>query len=159
MNLLLSKIQKKIEECVFNWNPEDISLFLLLNPWKKIFSEEYFENFINKYIIPKLNYMTSKIEINPKNQKIDLIKILFIWSEIISKKNLSEILLQNFFPKLMDVFKTWLNQKPNLEEILKWYQGWKKVFSNKDLLENSTEMQNIFKLILNMINNYCSKNK
>jgi len=159
MNSLISLIQKKIEDSVLSWNPEDLSLYVLLSPWKIVFSEEYFENFINKFVLPKLNFMTSKIEINPKNQNIDSIKILFIWSEVISTKKLSGILLQNFFPKFVDLFKLWLNQKPKLEEILKWYEGWKKVFSNKNLLENSTDIQNIFKLILNLINNYMSKNK
>ena len=159
MNSLITKIQNKIEDCILNWNPEDVSLYVLLSPWKPIFSEEYFEDFVKKFVIPKLNYMTSKIEINPKNQKIDSIKILFIWSEIISIKQLSEILVQNFFPRFVEVFKQWVNQKPKLEEILKWYEGWKKVFSNKNLIENSTEVQNIFKVILNMINNYVIKNK
>jgi tuftelin-interacting protein 11 len=157
MNSLITVIQKKIEDSVINWNPEDLSLYIMLSPWKIIFTEDYFEDFINKFVLPKLNYLTSKIEINPKNQNIESIKILFIWSEIMSIKKLSEILLQNFFPKFVEIFKQWLFQKPKLEEILKWYEGWKKVFSNKNLLENSNEIQNIFKLILNLINNYMTK--
>lgn len=156
MESLIQKIQAKLESCMLNWNPNDLSALAMLTPWKAIFTQNYLENFLKKFIIPKLNYLIAKFEINPKNQKIEAIKILFIWSELIPLNDIADILIQNFFPKFIETFKLWLTQKPKIEEILKWYEGWKKVFSNKNLLENSTEIQKAFKMILTLINNYLS---
>jgi tuftelin-interacting protein 11 len=159
MELLFSKIQDKLDKFALYWAPDDVSLISILYPWKKFFSESYWDGFFSKFIIPKLNYIVSKTEINPKDQKIESIKILFIWSELIPLKQISEILIQNFFPKFIETFKLWLSQNPKIEELLKWYEGWKKVFSNKNLLESSTEIQNVFKIILTLLNNYVVKNK
>lgn len=159
MELLITKIQEKIDKYALQWSPDDLSLFSALLPWKKFFNEVYWENFFSKFIIPKLNYIVSKTEINPKDQKTDSIKILFIWSELISSKQISEILMQNFFPRFIEIFKLWLSQSPKIEELLKWYEGWKKVFSNKNLLDSSLDIQNVFKIVLTMLNNYFVKSK
>ena len=135
MEILIEKIQQKIENCILHWNPTDLSVFAILSPWKNIFPQNYWDKFLNKFIIPKLNFLISKIEINPKDQKIDSIKILFIWSELISLKQISDILIQNFFPKFVETFKLWISQSPKMEEILKWYEGWKKVFNNKNEMQ------------------------
>lgn len=146
-----------MEKYALNCSLEDLKFFSILSPWKKFFTEDYWEIFLSKFIIPKLNYIVSKIEINPKEQKIDSIKILFIWSELITINQLTEIFLQNFFPRFIETFKLWLTQSPKMDELLKWYEGWKKVFSNKNILESSLDIQNIFKIILTLLNNYYIK--
>lgn len=155
----MNKIQEKLDKYAIHWSSDDLGFFSMLVPWKKFFNENYWGNFFSKFIIPKLNYIISKTVINPKDQKIDAIKILFIWSELIPLPQISEILMQNFFPRFIETFKLWLSQSPKLEELLKWYEGWKKVFCNKNLLDSSTEMQNVFKIILTLLNSYVVKNK
>ena len=80
--LLTILIQKKIEEPILNWTTDDYSLISLLTPWKKIFSNEYWTSFLNKYILPKLHAVTAKIVIDPINQKLTGLKNLFVWLEI-----------------------------------------------------------------------------
>ncbi len=159
MEILFKKIQEKIEKFAFNWSPEDLNLYSISLPWKKFFSENYWDSFNHKFIIPKLNFLISRLQINPKEQKMEPIKVLFIWAELIPLKQIIEILLRNFFPKFVETFKLWLKQNPKIDELLKWYEGWKKVFSNKNILDSSTDIQNIFKIILTLINTYLTNNK
>lgn len=57
------------------------------------------------------------------------------WNEIVPKVLMIQLLEKFFFPKWMQTLVLWLNQQPNLEQVSRWYTGWKSMFS-PDLLQH-----------------------
>lgn len=51
------------------------------------------------------------------------------WNEIIPNVLLTQILEKYFFPKWIQTLVIWLNQQPNLDQVSRWYSGWKNLFS------------------------------
>jgi tuftelin-interacting protein 11 len=150
-------IQEKIEENILNYDITNLKIIELLVPWKKIFGEEYIEGFTSKFLIPKLHYLISKLEVNPAQQNIEPLKILLMYNkDLIPVERTAFILKASFFPKWLNTLHSWLQQgecsKDKFEEIMKWYQGWKNLFKNYlELPAIQKEFTNANNLILNAL--------
>lgn len=58
---------------------------------------------------------------------------------------MSQMLEKFFFPKWMQTLVIWLNQSPNLDQVSRWYSGWKGQLSN-DLILQQPGIKGGFKL-------------
>lgn len=59
------------------------------------------------------------------------------WHELISTNAMTQMLVKYFFPKWMQTLVIWLNQNPNLEQVSRWYLGWKGQFTEDILQQNA----------------------
>ena len=158
-------LQKKIIDNILLWNieEEDINqkLISLLSPWKIVFDKKFFNELYKKFFLPKLNYIFEKFEINPNEQKLDTLFVLFALneSEIVPMEKCIEMLKNKFFSKFIKVLDHWLKTgeltKEKKEEIQIWYKGWKELFSKNYL--QFEEIKNEFKDALILIYNYTKK--
>lgn len=55
------------------------------------------------------------------------------WHELISITSMTQMLAKYFFPKWLQTLVIWLNQNPNLEQVSRWYSGWKGQFAEEIL--------------------------
>lgn len=140
-------IQEKIENKILSCDISNTNLIDILLPWKRIWEESYFDELNERYILPKLNFLFSKMKINPKDQDLGPIKILFKWNQsaLLSMEKCLPILLNHFFPKWLQVLYDWLNKTSNserkFEEIQKWYLGWKSLFNGNYLKFKEIEQE------------------
>lgn len=70
---------------------------------------------------------------------MDQFNQVFEWHELISTAAMVQILVKFFFPKWMQTLVIWLNQNPNLEQVSRWYVGWKSQFSSAFLEQNAVK--------------------
>lgn len=61
------------------------------------------------------------------------------WHELISTTAMTQMLVKYFFPKWMQTLVIWLNQNPNLEQVSRWYLGWKNQFTEGILQQNTVK--------------------
>lgn len=61
------------------------------------------------------------------------------WHELISTAAMTQMLVKYFFPKWMQTLVMWLNQNPNLEQVSRWYLGWKGQFTDNILHQNTVK--------------------
>lgn len=52
------------------------------------------------------------------------------WHEIVPAVLMAQLLEKFFFPKWMQTLVIWLNQSPNLDQVSRWYSGWKNQMSD-----------------------------
>lgn len=142
LDSIVKSIQDRLENSMLGWKPEDKKLVTVLSPWKKIFENQYWTLFMNKYITPKLSYIVSKLQVNPKNQTIEPLLILFAWKDWLLPTEMSKILKTHFFGKWLNTLQEWLNQSPKAEEIYTWYNGWKTFFKKHIEEESNNEYFN-----------------
>jgi hypothetical protein len=124
-----------------------------LQPWRKIFSIDYWKSFFNKYIIPRLKANISTIVIDQNNQKLNSIKNLLVWDDFIHD-DIIEMFVQIFFPKWINMLERWIKQRPDADSVLKWYEGWKKIFSAKDYIKNDKIKAQFAKALTLITNNF-----
>lgn len=122
-------IMEKLSKALVAWMPSDRSARAIISPWKGVFPEADFQNFLLKNIIPKLQLNLAEIMINPLHQDMDQFNQVWEWHELISTQAMAQMLVKFFFPKWMQTLVIWLNQNPNLEQVSRWYLGWKAQFS------------------------------
>eukprot|EP01080_Neovahlkampfia_damariscottae_P006587 gene6587-10750_t len=150
------------------WSPgDDLSIYKYMKIWKEIFpsqsyqqnidgipaisGDDYFLKILNISILPKLiNFLSKEFEINPANQKIEPFLNVLKWNTLIPNSLFISIFEQEFFTKWTLVLYKWLNNEPNFNEILNWYNGWKQIFP-ESFLENE-RIQSLFNKGLDMIN-------
>lgn len=79
--------------------------------------------------------------INPLQQDMHQFNEVWVWHELISSTTMTQMLVKYFFPKWMQTLVIWLNQNPNLEQVSRWYLGWKSKFSAEILQQNPIKEQ------------------
>uniref|UniRef100_A0A0N4Z150 G-patch domain-containing protein n=1 Tax=Parastrongyloides trichosuri TaxID=131310 RepID=A0A0N4Z150_PARTI len=92
-------IRNKVAKNLQSWDGSKFSPLLFLKPWKGVFSQKSFNDFIKKNIIPKLhNYLSSlKFSFSMNFSKIEK---FFRWNEIISIHEINDLFITSFFPNV-----------------------------------------------------------
>lgn len=127
-------------------------VYKMLVPWQSIFDMSSYYNLINQAVMPKLaNLLRNSFVINPGNQRLDLIEIVFKFKDVCciydqlsraafdvngTNANCYLSLFQGeFFNKWLSALSLWLcSATADLEEVSVWYSGWKQLFVDRKLL-------------------------
>lgn len=133
-------IMEKLSAALLAWSPSDRSARAIILPWKGVFDNNIFQNFLLANIIPKLQITLAELVINPLQQDLDKFNQVYEWSDIITSvcgdATMAQMLHKFFFPKWIQTLVIWLNQNPNLEQVSRWYLGWKSRLSDGILQQN-----------------------
>lgn len=127
-------IRETLGSALTAWQPSDRSARAMITPWAKVFDSGEMEAFLIKHIVPKLQISLTELIINPLQQDLEYWNQFWEWSTIISPILLAQILDKFFFPKWIQTLVIWLNQSPNLDQVTRWYTGWKNVLT-EDVLK------------------------
>ncbi|CAF1339137.1 unnamed protein product [Rotaria sordida] len=112
-------------QALHNWQPSDLSAKAVLLPWQKVFKQETWNAFMNKYIVSKLISTMQQFIIDPREQILDPWHWFIAWYDMVPLSSMITILEKFFFPKWLQVLDVWLNTNPNYQEIQRWYSGWR----------------------------------
>jgi tuftelin-interacting protein 11 len=118
-----------------------------------VFDSEEWDSMLLKYVVPKLGAtLRDDFRVNPRNQDMEPIQQVLLWSQIIRPSVFSQLLETEFFTKWLDVLHVWLIQpKVNFEEVAKWYCFWKKK-SFPDFVQNMPRVSRGFTRGLQLMN-------
>lgn len=119
------------------WAPSDRSARAMITPWCNIFDAGEMEAFLVKHIVPKLQLSLTELIINPLQQNLECWNQFWEWNTIMSVQLTTQIMDKYFFPKWIQTLVIWLNQNPNLDQVSRWYAGWKNMLSEDVLMQTS----------------------
>jgi len=105
---------------------------------------------IVRSIVPKLALVLREFVINPQEQYLDPFKWVMNWIDLVPVIHMTNIFDIEFFPKWFRVLYEWLSNKPNYDEITRWYLGWKSMFPPEMLAQMT--IINHFNRALDLIN-------
>ncbi|KAL3626286.1 hypothetical protein CASFOL_029835 [Castilleja foliolosa] len=117
-------IRHRLSSVLHAWHPSSMSAYYILSPWKGVFDPASWEQLMARYIIPKLLTVMHELPINPSSQNFDQFYWVRTWVTAIPTHHMLQ-LMDIFFNKWQEVLYHWLCSKPNIEEVTKWYLGWK----------------------------------
>ncbi|CAI9107631.1 OLC1v1007029C1 [Oldenlandia corymbosa var. corymbosa] len=117
-------IRDRLESVLHAWHPSDISAQYILSPWKNVFDAASWNKLMVRYIVPKLLTVMQEFQINPANQSLDQFIWVRNWATTIPIQHMI-VIMEVFFTKWYAVLHQWLNSKPDLDQVGKWYMGWK----------------------------------
>ncbi|KAF1969555.1 hypothetical protein BU23DRAFT_557572 [Bimuria novae-zelandiae CBS 107.79] len=93
--------------------------------WKQAFPG-HVDQMLVKHLLPRLAEHLRGLEIDPADQKIDVISAVLAWSSILSPKIIAEVLHSGFSPNFYNVLHSWLSYaEAQYTEIGTWVQWWK----------------------------------
>lgn len=117
-----------------SWTLKNHNALQFVTLWRKEIPDKDIENFLTKHIIPKLKIFLSNFVVKP-TRKTDLIRFneFWEWNTIISPEAMADMLEKYFFPKWTSALRQWLKERPTLEQLSSWYNGWKHVLSDEVL--------------------------
>ncbi|XP_037032370.1 septin-interacting protein 1 isoform X2 [Bradysia coprophila] len=136
-----STIREKLGNALVSWLPQDRSARAMIMPWLGVFSETDMHLFLLKHIVPKLQLCLTELIINPMDQDMEVWHQVSEWNEIIPPTTMAQLLEKFFFPKWIETLVFWLNRSPNLDQVSRWYAGWKSELS-KEILQNPGVTEN-----------------
>ena len=76
-NIFDEDIKPRIVPILSDWKPQDPIGMQLISDWLPVLSENLATSFLNRYITPKLSYMIQKLEVDPSDQEIKPLNVLF----------------------------------------------------------------------------------
>jgi len=125
---LYEPIKQKMAIALQRWNAIDGSAHEMLAPWKGVFDQKAMDSLLLKSVVPKLMETMKRFSVNPRQQRIEEFQSLMHWVDMLPISCVTSILDDYFWPKFGQALSTWLANKPNFEEVRRWYLGWKKMF-------------------------------
>ena len=97
------------------------------NSLQQVFTPADWDATLLKYVVPKLGAsLRDDFRINPRDQKMEPLNRVLLWSPLLRSSIFSQILETGFFVKWLDVLHLWLIQpRASFEEVAQWYSFWK----------------------------------
>ncbi|KAG0355706.1 hypothetical protein BG005_005354 [Podila minutissima] len=151
---LFGDIRRKLASGLSAWTVLDPSALRVLEPWRSVFDPIDMELLLLKSVLPKLVEGMKQFEINPRDQKIELLQAVLPWHHFFTGTTFSGLLVNEFFPKWHQVLYLWLSHPSttDLDQVSQWYQWWKSLFPAEILRE--TAVATGFRQGLDMINQH-----
>ncbi|KAF9122781.1 hypothetical protein BGW39_009492 [Mortierella sp. 14UC] len=151
---LFGDVRRKLSSALAAWQVLDPSAYTVLKPWRDVFEAADMELLLLKSVLPKLVEGLGAFEVNPRDQKIEILKAVLPWYPFFPSTTFSSLLVNEFFPKWHQVLYLWLTHPSttDLDQISQWYQWWKSLFPAELLQE--TGVATGFRQGLDMINQF-----
>ena len=93
--------------------------------WKKAFPGPVDHMLVN-HLLPRLAEHLRGLEIDPADQKTDVVSAVLAWNPVLSSQVIAEILHSAFFPNFYNVLHSWSSYaEAQYAEIGTWVQWWK----------------------------------
>ncbi|KAF9089197.1 hypothetical protein BGX29_012171 [Mortierella sp. GBA35] len=151
---LFGDVRRKLSSALVGWQVLDPSALTVLSPWKGVFEAADMELLLLRSVLPKLIEGLGSFEVNPRDQKIEILQAVLPWYSFFPSTTFSSLLVNEFFPKWHQVLYLWLTHPSttDLDQISQWYQWWKSLFPAELLQE--TGVATGFRQGLDMINQF-----
>jgi len=151
---LFGDIRRKLASGLTAWNVLDPSGLHVLEPWRGVFDPSDMELLLLKSVLPKLVEGLQHFEINPRDQKIEILQAVLPWHVFFPSTTFSSLLVNEFFPKWHQVLYLWLTHPSttDLDQVSQWYQWWKSLFPAQVLQDSAVSTG--FRRGLDMINQF-----
>ena len=148
---LWAPIRHKLGAALAEWHPSDDSALRLLEPWRRAFEPRDWDALLSRAVAPKLEHVllaelvvdrdagadAAALAASPKAAPLGWVTR---WERCLPAKKMVGLLEACFFPKWHRTLHAWLERRPgteqpppDLEQVTRWYLGWKSLFS-EDLL-------------------------
>lgn len=118
-------IRQKLSAALVHWHPSDRSAKMVLQPWKRVFTDISMTNLIQSNIQPKLEAALMEMTITPHSQNLDPWHWFLDWDDLLTAQISIDILERCFFPRWYQALGTWLSANPSHTDVLAWYKGWR----------------------------------
>ncbi|KAF9144352.1 hypothetical protein BGX30_013060 [Mortierella sp. GBA39] len=151
---LFGDVRRKLSSALAAWQVLDPSALTVLSPWKGVFEAADMELLLLRSVLPKLVEGLGAFEVNPRDQKIEILQATLPWYPFFPSTTFSSLLVNEFFPKWHQVLYLWLTHPTttDLDQVSQWYQWWKSLFPAELLQE--TGVATGFRQGLDMINQF-----
>lgn len=151
---LFGDVRRKLSSALVAWQVLDPSAITVLSPWKGVFEAADMELLLLRSVLPKLVEGLGAFEVNPRDQKIEILQAVLPWYPFFPSTTFSSLLVNEFFPKWHQVLYLWLTHPTtmDLDQVSQWYQWWKALFPAELLQE--TGVATGFRQGLDMINQF-----
>jgi tuftelin-interacting protein 11 len=129
------EIRLAIGNALNQWHPKDLSVLSVLSPWRQVWGEHDYAKFTHRHIARKLiRILQRDFVIDPQSQRLEPLQWVLAWREHLPERQFVALFEGEFFPKWLKTLRKWVSGDPDLEELAKWYSGWKTFFEKNGLL-------------------------
>ena len=153
MRPLWAPIRHKLSNALSAWHPADGSALALLSPWRRVFDAKDWDALVVRSVLPKLQFALNELVVsrNPAPEDVEPLRWVLAWESAVPAARFVDALEDGFFPKWHACVHAWLAAgAADLEEVTRWYLGWKSEFGEELLARERIRRQ--LNIALDMMN-------
>ena len=113
---MVTQIRQRFRQCLRRWETSDNSAKVILTPWKNVWSEVEWNQFMLQNIVPKLEATMSNIVINISTVDTTSIGHIQDWIGLIPSQAMLKIFDEIFYRKWSAAIQAWL-KSPNVSAV------------------------------------------
>lgn len=122
---LFPTIRFKLANALMSWHPSDESARAILRPWRPpVWSQPQWDAFMVRSILPKLEYALCQELILTREDDIEQVpeawQWVASWIDLTATAHFVDLLERCFFPKWFQLLSSWLNSKPDYDQVADW---------------------------------------
>jgi len=155
---LWAPVRHKLAAALADWHPSDPAFAIgLLAPWRSVFQPRDWAALLSRSVLPKLEFALGELAFptsggEPAADR-EPVRWFSAWERHAPVNALAATLEAAFFPRWHDALHAWLREtapRADLEEVTRWYLGWKAEFGEELLAHERVRRQ--LNVALDMMN-------
>jgi tuftelin-interacting protein 11 len=108
MSLMITQIRQMLKSSLAEWEAGDTSAFIMIEPWKDVWSGAEWDQFVMQAVVPKLAFYLKNLSVPTDSVSSKTLEPIQNWVNHVPIGAINRMLIDFFFPNMLAIVRGWV---------------------------------------------------